>query len=44
MLDGVAFFAGLAFFDPSTVMPVLLKRLGAADWQVGSRFTASEAF
>ena len=35
MLDGVAFFAGLAFFEPTTVMPVLLKKLGAADWQVG---------
>ena len=35
LVDGIGFFAGLAFFDPNTVLPVLLKELGAADWQVG---------
>ena len=35
LIDGVAFFVGLAFFDPNTIMPVLLKGLGAEDWQVG---------
>ena len=35
LVDAGAFFAGLAFFDATTVLPVLMARLGAADWQIG---------
>ncbi len=34
--EACAFFFGLACFDPSTVVPVLLKRLGASDTVIGS--------
>ena len=34
-LDAVFFWAGLAFFDTETVLPVLLSRLGASDPLVG---------
>src|SRR5229473_1413662 len=35
LIDACAFFAGLAFFDATTVLPVLLAKLGAQDWQIG---------
>src|SRR5258708_18909117 len=35
LIDACAFFAGLAFFDSTTVLPVLLSKLGASDWQIG---------
>src|SRR2546421_3912635 len=35
LLDACGYFLGLSFFEPSTVLPVLMTRLGAADWQVG---------
>src|SRR5207237_597220 len=35
LVDACAFFAGLAFFDSTTVLPVLLAKVGAADWQIG---------
>jgi len=35
VIDAVAFFAGLAFFDGATVVPLLLARLQAPDWVIG---------
>src|ERR1041385_7872583 len=35
LVDACGYFLGLSFFEPSTVLPVLMIRLGAADWQVG---------
>jgi MFS family permease len=35
LVDACGYFLGLSFFEPSTVLPVLMTRLGAADWQVG---------
>ncbi|MGC8669063.1 MAG: MFS transporter [Chthonomonadales bacterium] len=35
LLEACAFFAGLAFFDGSTVLPVLLSRLHASDTVIG---------
>lgn len=35
LVDACAFFAGLAFFDGSTVLPVLLSKLHASDAVIG---------
>jgi MFS family permease len=35
VLDAVSFWAGMAFIDAETVLPVLLARLGASDAQIG---------
>jgi MFS family permease len=35
ILEAVIFLFGMAFFDPNTILPVLLKRLGANDIEIG---------
>src|SRR5262249_7315967 len=45
LIDASAFFMGLAFFDSTTVLPVLLSKLGAANWQIGlTRFIQTLGF